>query len=84
MTVQIRTCSRTSGGVGSKRSNESVAVRDARKKNGVGLICVHFISIYSLFYMYFCNLNARFTPIFLKITLIPNLLMFCRTRRKIK
>ena len=30
------------------------------------------------------NLNARFTPIFLKITLIPHLLMFCRIRRKIK
>ena len=48
------------------------------------MIGVNLISIYSLFCMYFCNLNARFTPIFLKITLIPHLLMFCRTRRKIK
>ena len=31
-----------------------------------------------------CNLNARFTPIFLKITLIPHFLMFCRIKRKIK
>ena len=34
--------------------------------------------------MYFCNLNAIFTPVFLKITLIPHLLMFWRIRRKIK
>ena len=34
--------------------------------------------------MCLCNLNARFTPIFVKITLIPDLLMFCRIRRKIK
>ena len=31
--------------------------------------------------MYFCNLNARFAPIFLKITLIPHLLMFCWNRK---
>ena len=30
------------------------------------------------------NLNARFTHIFLNITLIPHLLMFCRIKRKIK
>ena len=48
------------------------------------MIGVNLISIYSVFCMYFCNLNARFTPVFLKITLIPHLLMFCRTRTKIK
>ena len=31
-----------------------------------------------------CNLNARFIPIFVNITLIFHLLMFCRIRRKIK
>ena len=36
------------------------------------------ISIYRVFCMYFCNLNARFKPIFLKIALFPHLLMFCR------
>ena len=45
---------------------------------------MNLISIYGVFCMYFCNLNARFTSIFLKITSIPHLLMFCRTRRKIK
>ena len=35
-------------------------------------------------FMCLCNLNARFTSIFLKITLIPHLLMFCRIRRRIK
>ena len=34
--------------------------------------------------MWLCNLNARFTPIFLKITQIPHLLMFCRIKREIK
>ena len=34
--------------------------------------------------MCLCNLNARFTPIFIKITLIPHLLIFCKIRRKIK
>ena len=41
-------------------------------------------SISSVFSRFLCNLNARFTPIFLKITLIPHLLMFCKIRRKIK
>ena len=41
-------------------------------------------SIYSVFFMCLCNLKARFTPVFLKITLIPHLLMFCRIRKKIK
>ena len=45
------------------------------------LIGVDLISIYRVFCMYFCNLNARFTPIFIKIKLIPHLLMFCRNRR---
>ena len=42
------------------------------------LIGVNHTSIYSVFFMCLCNLNARFTPVFLKITLIPNSLMFCR------
>ena len=41
-------------------------------------------SIYRVFFMCLCNLNARFTPIFVKITLIPHLLMFYRIREKIK
>ena len=41
-------------------------------------------SIYRVFSMCLCNLNARFTPIFLNITLIPHLLMFCKIKRKIK
>ena len=49
---------------------------------GVGLLIgVDLVSICSVFYMYFCNLNARFTPIFLKITLITHFLMFCRNRK---
>ena len=35
------------------------------------LIGVNDTSIYSVFSMCLCNLNGRFTPIFLKITLIP-------------
>ena len=45
---------------------------------------VNHTSIYSVLCMYLFNLNARFTPIFLKITLIPYLLMFCKIKRKIK
>ena len=41
------------------------------------VIGVNLISIYSMFCMYFCNLNAIFTPVFLKITLIPHFLKFC-------
>ena len=37
------------------------------------LIGVDLVSICSVFYMYFCNLNARLTPIFIKIILIPQL-----------
>ena len=48
------------------------------------LIGVNHTSIYSLFSKCLCNLNARFTPIFLKITLIPHVLMFCKIKRKIK
>ena len=48
------------------------------------LIGVNHTSIYSVFSRCLCNLNARFTPIFLKITLIPHLLMFYRIKRKIK
>ena len=54
-------------------------------KKAIGcLIGVDSIRIYRVFCMYFCNLNARFTPIFLKITLIPHLLMFCRNIKKRK
>ena len=45
------------------------------------LIILAFITC---FFRCLCNLNARFTPIFLKITRIPHLLMFCRIKRKIK
>ena len=48
------------------------------------MIGVNHTSIYSVFSRCLCNLNSRFTPIFLKITLIPDLLMFCRIKRKIK
>ena len=48
------------------------------------VIGVNHTNIYCVFSMYLCNLNTRFTPIFLKITLIPHLLMFFRIRRKIK
>ena len=40
------------------------------------LIGVDLISIYRVLCMYFCNLNARFTTIFLKISLIPHFLNF--------
>ena len=45
---------------------------------------VNHTNIYNVFFMCLCNLNDRFTPILVKITLIPHLLMFCRIRRKIK
>ena len=47
------------------------------------MIGVILISIYSVFCMYFCNLNTRL-PVFLNITVIPSppLLMFYRTRRR--
>ena len=48
------------------------------------LIGVNLISICSMCFKCLCNLNARFTSIFLKITLIPHLLLFCRIRRRIK
>ena len=48
------------------------------------LISVNHTSIYSVFSRCLCNLNARCTPKFLKITLIPHLLIFCRIKRKIK
>ena len=48
------------------------------------MIGVNHTSIYMVFFMYLCNLNARFTPIFIKITLIPHLLMFCKHWKKIK
>ena len=41
-------------------------------------------SIYNVFFMCLCNLNARFTLIFVKIILIPHLLIFYRIKRKIK
>ena len=40
-----------------------------------------FIACFPCVYI---NLNSRFTPIFLKIKVIPHLLMFCRIKRKIK
>ena len=48
------------------------------------MIGVNHTSIYIMFFMCLGNLNARCTPIFVKITLILHLLMFCRIRRKIK
>ena len=47
------------------------------------MIGVDFVSICSVFYMYFCNLNARFTPIFLNIILIPHLLIFAGIESKV-
>ena len=47
-------------------------------------ISVNHTSIFRVFSRFLCNIKARFTPIFLKITLIPHLLMFCKIRRKIK
>ena len=55
---------------------------DRLKKEWV--VGVNHTSIYSVFSKCLCNLNARFTPIFLKITLIPHLLMFFKMKRKIK
>ena len=48
------------------------------------VIGVNHTSIYRVFFMCLCNLNARFTPVFLKITLIPQLLMFCMHGKKSK
>ena len=48
----------------------------------VVVIGVNHTSIYSVFFMCLCNLNARFTPIFLKITLIPICLCFAGMERK--
>ena len=42
------------------------------------LIGVNRINIYSVFLMCLCNLNARFTSLFVNITLIPHLFEFCR------
>ena len=42
----------------------------------IRVIGVNHTSIYSVFSLFLCNLNARFTPIFLKITLIPICLCF--------
>ena len=64
-----------------KMRNKSFSLDPMEEKQVIG---VDLISIYRVFCMYFCNLNTRFTPIFLKISLIPYFLMFCRIRRKIK
>ena len=48
------------------------------------MIGVNHTNIDSVFSRCLCNLNARFTPIFLKITLITHFLMFCRIKRKMK
>ena len=42
------------------------------------LINVNHISIYSVFSMCLCNINTRFTSLFVNITLIPYLFEFCR------
>ena len=54
--------------------------REKRKsmKKRERLIRVKRISIYSMFLRCLCNLNARFTPLCAKITLIPHLCEFCR------
>ena len=48
------------------------------------MIGVNLITICSMCFMCLCNINVRFTNIFLKIKLILHLLMFCRIRRRIK
>ena len=48
------------------------------------MIGVNLITICSMCFMCLCNINVRFTYIFLKIKLILHLLMFCRIRRRIK
>ena len=69
--------------VGDHGRNAMVEMSDCMvvHANAWQLIGVDLVSICSVFYKYFCNLNARFTAIFLKITLIPHLLMFCKNRR---
>ena len=42
------------------------------------VIGVNCISIYSMFLRCLCNLNARFTPLCVNITLTPHLCEFCR------
>ena len=59
-------------------------VLQAMIRLGEPLIGVNHSNIYSVLFMWLCNLNARFTLIFLKITLILNLLMFCKIKREIK
>ena len=50
------------------------------QSNGMGqLIRVNHIRIYSMFLVCLCNLNARFIPLFLSITLIPHSCEFCRS-----
>ena len=44
----------------------------------VVVIGVNRISIYRVFLMCLCNLNARFTPLCANITLIPHFFEFCR------
>ena len=48
------------------------------------VIGVNHTGIYNMFSMCLCNLNARFTHIFLNIILIPHLLRFCTIKRQIK
>ena len=50
----------------------------------IRVIGVNLTSIFNVFSMCLCNLNVIFTPIFLKNTLIPHLLMFCKIKGKIK
>ena len=42
------------------------------------VIGVNHISIYNMFIMCLCNLNAIFTPLFVNITLISHLCEFCK------
>ena len=48
------------------------------------MIGVNLVSIFSMIFMCLCNLNARFTPISLKKSLIPHSLVFYKIRRKTK
>ena len=46
------------------------------------VIGVNRVSIFSMIFMCFMKLNARFTPLSLRKTLISHFLIFCRFRRK--
>ena len=48
------------------------------------LIGVNHVSIFSVIFMCFMKLDARFTPLSPNKALISHLLMFCKFRRKNK